>query len=263
MMPGLAMALSQAEFGLEAREYVSLACLTSLFWFMLVFSLCVAVSLKFAPESALLIGGGLATILAGLSFVWILAYPRLVNIRRVRDLEKNLLYGLRYLTIQVKSGVPLFDALTSLAAQDYGLLSREIGECTKRVSAGWSATQALDELALRNPSPIFRRAVWQLTNAMKAGTDLGDTLEVILKGLTEEYRLAMRRYGSQLTPLAMMYMMLGVITPTMGITFLILVATFTGLPISEILLGLILVVLVIFQFSFLGVVKGRRPSMEA
>ena len=83
-------------------------------------------------------------------------------------------------------------------------------------------TVALEELALKNPSLDFRRTLWQVTSAIKSGADLGNTLENIVQNLSEEHKVAIRRYGSQLNPLAMMYMMLAVIIPSLGITFLII-----------------------------------------
>ena len=153
--------------------------------------------------------------------------------RKVRDLEKNLLYGLRHLAIQVKSGVSLFDALVSVSKQDYGILSEELAVCTKKISTGLAEDRALEELAMKNPSLHFRRAIWQIVNSMKSGTDLGDTLESIVSSISSEQRISIRKYGSQLNPMAMMYMMLAVIIPSLGITFLIILSSFSGFPITK------------------------------
>jgi pilus assembly protein TadC len=254
--------LRQADFKVELTEYVGLAVFAAFFWAALMFPLFFVISQRFAPELSLTLGLGVAGSFALLSFVYIVMYPRLIVLRKIKEMEKNLLYAIRQLTVQVKSGVPLFDALVSLSEQDYGLLSEEIKDCVKKISAGWSSSDALDDLALRNPSPYFRRTIWQLTNAMRAGVELGDVLESMLSALIAEHRVAIRSYGSQLNPLVMLYMMLGVLIPSMGVTFLFILSSFTGLPISEVLFWLVLGVLAVFQFSFIGLVKGRRPSFE-
>lgn len=262
LLPMLETNLAQIEIDIRAREYVGIAFVVFVFWFFLVFSLFTTLGIFLSIPNFLPIGLAVSTVISFLSFLYVLMYPKLLVSRKVRKLEKNLLYALRHLMIQVKSGVTLFDALVSIAKHDYGIVSKEFELCTKKISAGWPATTALEELALRNPSLHFRRAIWQLTNSMRAGTDLGDTLESIVNNLSNEQRIAIRKYGSQLNPLAMMYMMLAVIIPSLGITFLIILSSFVGLPITEVVFLGILAFLIMFQFSFIGIVKSRRPPVE-
>ena len=80
--------------------------------------------------------------------------------------------------------------------------------------------------------------------------------------MTNEQKVLIRKYGSQLNPLAMMYMMIDVIIPSLGITFLIIFSSFSGIPVSETMFWLILVSVAFFQFSFIGIIKSRRPSVE-
>jgi pilus assembly protein TadC len=164
--------------------------------------------------------------------------------------------------IQVKSGVPLFDALVSISNGNYGLISKEFKICTKKISTGLDQTIALEELALRNPSLHFRRIVWQITSAIKTGANLGETLDSIVYNLSQEQKVMIRKYGSQLNPLAMMYMMLAVIIPSLGITFLIIFSAFSGVAVTEMVFYGILFALAFFQFTFIGIVKSRRPAIE-
>lgn len=97
---------------------------------------------------------------------------------------------------------------------------------------------------------------------MRTGADLGNTLESIVNSISSEQKVAIRNYGSQLNPMAMMYMMLGVIIPSLGVTFLTILSSFTGLVITEMVFVGIFAVLFIFQFSFIGMIKSRRPSIE-
>jgi len=145
---------------------------------------------------------------------------------------------------------------------DYGLVAEEFKDCVKKISTGMPETTALEELIFRNPSIFFRRVIWQITNAIRTGADLSNTLESIVHSLSDEQKVAIRRYGSQLNPLSMMYMMTAVILPSLGITFLILMSTFSGMPVSEMLFWVTLVALATFQFMFIGVVKNRRPAIE-
>jgi pilus assembly protein TadC len=115
-------------------------------------------------------------------------------------------------------------------------------------------------LARQNPSLYFRRIMWQMVNALKSGADIGDTIKQIVDTLSEEQRIAIKKYGAQLNPLALMYMIFAVIFPTLGITFLLVVSSFIGIgiDIQYVLLG-ILGFLLMFQFMIIGLIKSRRP----
>ena len=252
--------LKQSEMDIDARDYAALAFFSSIFWFFLTLSAFTALG-KFLALEFVYFTFLFPIIISLISFMYIMFYPKLLIVRKVKDLENNLLYGLRHLTIQVKSGVSLFDALVSVSRQNYGNLSNEFGLCTKKISTGVPEDRALEELALKNPSLHFRRVIWQIINSTKAGTDLGDTLESIVNNISSEQRIAIRKYGSQLNPLAMMYMMLAVIIPSLGITFLIILSSFSGFPITRTIFFGILLLLIVFQFAFIGIIKNRRPSI--
>lgn len=263
MFPGLSVRLEQAEIDIQPREYLAIAFFSLWFWATMTYCMFLLLFLLVTPpENFIYIMTGVPLVIGFLSFTYIVLYPQLIISRKTRDLEKNLLFALRHLLIQVKSGVPLFDSLVSVSNGDYGLITEEFKSCTKKISTGVSETAALEELIFKNPSLHFRRIIWQITNAIRTGADLGDTLENIVQNLSDEQKVAIRRYGSQLNPLAMMYMLTAVIMPSLGITFLILLSSFSGIPVSQVLFWVILAVLAVFQFFFIGIVKNRRPAIE-
>ncbi len=261
--PALEGKLLQAEMEIRAREYLAMAIFSSLYWFTLLFSLLCFVGAAARVADALALAFSLGVLVAFVTFFYILFYPNLKVARRVREIDKNLFFAIRHLFIQVRSGVPLFDAMVSVARADYGVLSREFERTVKEISAGKDEIKALEDLALRNPSLFFRRVIWQIINSMKAGGDIGETLNVLTKSLSDEQRVRIRKYGSELAPLSLMYLMLTIILPTLGITFLIVFSSFTGLVIPEVLFYTILMVLGLFQFMFMGMIKSKRPSVEA
>lgn len=262
LSPNLPVLLKQAEMDIEAREYVSIAVFTGIFWFLIVFSTIFLLASVLATSTFMAINLIASSIISLLFFFYLLMYPKLVVIRKLKDLDRNLLYGLRDLSVQIKSGVPLFDAMVSISRKDYGRLSEEFRDCVKRVSTGASTTDSLEEMALKNPSLNFRRSIWQMVNSIRSGTDLGKTLDTVVNAVSNEQRIQIKKYGSQLNPLAMMYMMLGIIFPSLGITFLVIMSSFSGLPVTELLFWSLMIVLIVFQFAFVGIVKSRRPSIE-
>jgi flagellar protein FlaJ len=260
--PGLDAKLLQAGINLKAREYLSVAIFSSFFWFFLVFCLFSLFLIKNLTLNFFLILFFSSLAISFLSFTYINLYPNLIVIRKIKDIEKNLPFAMRHLLVQVKSGVSLFDAMGSVAEGGYGLVSVEFGKCVKQIATGIDVKDALEEMAFKNPSVYFRRTIWQLVNSMRSGVDIGDSLSLLVSNISQEQRVAIRRYGAQLSPLALLYMMLAVILPTLGITFLVILSTFSGISIPTFIFYLILVALAVFQFMLIGIIKNRMPAVE-
>ena len=98
----------------------------------------------------------------------------------------------------------------------------------KNINAGKSQIESLNEASERNPSLYFRRALWQIVNAIKAGSDIGKTLEVITENLSEEQLNQIKSYGQELNPWTMLYMIVAVIAPSLGVTFILFRHNDTG-----------------------------------
>jgi len=261
--PGLNVRLNQADIEISVREYLAIAFFALWFWTTMIFVLLLTFSLFITlPENFIYVLTIAPLVIGCLAFFYIIQYPILIISKKIRDLDKHLLFALRHMQVQIKSGIPLFDGLVSVSNGDYGLISEEFRKCVKKISTGLSETTALEELIFKNPSMYFRRVIWQITNAIRTGADLAGTLDAIVENLANEQKVAIRKYGSQLNPLSMMYMMLAVILPSLGITFLVLLSTFSGFAVSEIIFWFILCILIVFQFSFVGLVKSRRPTIE-
>jgi hypothetical protein len=60
--------------------------------------------------------------------------------------------------------------------------------------------------------------------------------------------------------MTLMYMIFAVISPTLGITFLLVLSSFVGigLNLQLVLIG-ILLFLLMFQFMIIGLIKSKRP----
>jgi flagellar protein FlaJ len=259
--PFLAQKLVQSEIGLKDREYLAIAIFSSLFWFLLIFLTFNLIGFSFG-RNFLSLSFVLSFLISSVVFFYINFYPSLLLSRKDRDVERNLLFAIRHLFIQVRSGVSLFDAMVSVSKGNYGSVSEEFEKCVKEIATGKEETQALEELAFRVPNVGFKRIVWQIVNSMKAGGDVGSILNTIAHNLSEEQKVKIRKYGSQLSPLALIYLMSTVILPTLGITFLIVFSTFAGFQVPEAVFYLILFTVLVFQVMLIGLVKSRRPSVE-
>ncbi len=259
---GLDSALEKAEIGMGAREYMSIVLFTALFMFATVFLIAFLLTVSFANISiSIIISLAIATILFFVTIQYLKMYPKLLIKRRIADIERNLLHALRHLYVQVQAGVSIFQSITSVSTGSYGAVSEEFRFVVKKVNAGMPVENALEELVAKNPSVYFRRVIWQISNGIKAGADIGTVMKSIIDNISAEQRIEIRKYGSKLNPLTLVYMMIAVIMPVMGITFMIVISSFSGLSISESMFWMILVFLAIFQFMFIGIIKSKRPNL--
>lgn len=197
---------------------------------------------------------------AGLIFQPI-ALLKLESIRKIKLMEKDLLFALKYIHIRIKSGISLYDAMVGVAYGDFGEVSKEFKKTIKEISGGIDEIRALENMALRNPSPYFRRVVWQITNNMRAGTDIANVLKTITEALVDEHKLLIRRYGSELNPIILMYMMLTIVIPSLGVTVIVVMSAFSGIIVPVYLFYIIPVLLLALQFVFISIIRTKRPLM--
>lgn len=192
-----------------------------------------------------------------------LAYPKVFASRREKDIERNLLFALEDILIQLNSGIPLFDILTNISMSDYGELSAEFKKAVKRIGAGEPEAEVLADISAKSHSVFFKRTLWQISNGLNAGSDMGAIIRDSIKTLNEEQMIQIQDYGNKLNPLIMMYMLISVIVPALSVSFMTVIASMIGLE-KNLTMGLFIglfVFVVFFQVMFLGMIKSKRPSL--
>ncbi len=259
-IPFLEVHLKQAESRLNAIDYISM-CLVStslMFLFFLLVSL-PAIALGASWPMPIVVSVAITLFV----FMQQLAYPNLIASKRVRKIEQNLLPALQDMHVELNAGVPMFNILVNIANGDYGEVSIEIGKAVKEINAGMDQVESLEVLAVRNPSLLFRRSLWQIVNGMKTGADIGRLIEDVMNSISDEQLTQIQRYGGQLSPLALFYMLIAVIAPSLGTTFIIVLSSFIALEAQfvKIIFYGILVLTLFLQFMFMGMIKSRRPSL--
>ena len=121
---------------------------------------------------------------------------------------------------------------------------------------------AINETLTLSPSPNLRRILWQVMNSMKTGTEVGHALNSVIDQIVREQTISVKEYGKKLSPLAMFYMTISIIIPSLGITMLVILATFIGLKITMPVLIGVAIFIGFIQFMFLSLVRASRPSIS-
>ncbi len=192
-----------------------------------------------------------------------LIYPKIYVTRREHNIDKNLIPALEDMLVQLNSGVPLFSILVNISSADYGELSLEFKKAVKKINTGMPQIDVLDEMGQKNSSRYFRRTLWQISNGMKAGSDIGIVIKESMRSLNEEQLLQIQNYGNKLNPIIMFYMLISVILPALSITFLTIISSLVNLSktITIAMFVGLFVFVVLIQIMFLGIMRSVRPSL--
>lgn len=259
--PSLNLTLKQADLRYNEEDYISL-CLaaTSIFFIFLTFVLFLILS---AFQGNLLIAPLVSFFISIFVFIQQIIYPKLIANKRIRELERNLMPALQNMFVQLKSGIPLFDILVNISNSNYSEVSKEFKKSVKEINTGTPQIESLESLIAYNPSLFFRRVIWQIVNGMKSGSDMADVIQQNISSLSEQQLIQIQNYGSQLNPLAMFYMLIAVILPSLGITLLIILISFLNLQeyLIKVLFSGLYIFVLFFQIMFIGLIKTRRPNL--
>ncbi len=258
--PSIEIYLNQAEAKIKSIDYISM-CLVSLTFFAAVIFLLSLISLMFGASFYL--PPLLTVVFTSFVFMQQMAFPKLTAVRRIKEIDKNLLPALQDMLVQLNSGIPLFNILANIARGSYGAISVEFKNAIQEINAGKNQIDALEDIAVKNPSVLFRRTIWQLVNGMKEGADIASLIKEVMRAVGDEQLTQIQRYGGQLSPLALFYMLIAIIAPSLGVTFIIVLSSFVSLSpvITKTLFYGLLGFTLLFQVMFLGMIKTRRPAL--
>ncbi len=253
LMPNLKLKLLQARMADTPEYYMQKTVFTAFFLglglcFVIFTFLSKAIVFAFFPVFFLL------------GFFYLMGYVDLRIERLKKEISTELVYAGRFLIIELESGVPVYQSFRNLA-RNYEVIGTYFQELVEKIDLGTSLEDALNELITITPSPDLRRLLWQLLNSIKTGSEATAALGSVLDQITREQQIAVKEYGRKLNPLAMFYMMVAIIVPSLGTIMLIVLTSFIGLDLSLFAYMLIAFLVGFLQFMFLAVIRSSRPPM--
>lgn len=251
--------LLRAGYGMDPLAYASACALNAALNFVAVCASLLALGFAFHRDVlviALLVGAAFSAA-ALLTCLW---SPQIRASKSQRAIESSLIPVTRQMLIQVRSGVPLFNAIVSASTGNHAVCG-EFDAVVKKLSAGVSEGDALAEVSASSPSPKFRKVAWQLSNALKTGSDLGAVLQSTLAELEMEQAERIQRYSQELSPLTVVYMLAAVIVPSLGITMFIVISSLLSFSVPVFALPVVFLCMLGFQFFFLDFASSRRPPV--
>lgn len=261
IFPWVKTSLMGLDIEISPEEFFSSAILFSIISFLIFFIPISFIGFFLKARNFIYVSLITATLLAIVTFFYKIFHLKILVSRRIKLLEKDLLFALRHLYIKVKSGIPLYDAMVSVAYGNFGEVSKEFKKTVKEISGGIDEIRALENMALRSPSLYLRRVIWQITNNLRAGADISDILGTITASLVREHKILIRRYGSELNPIILTYMMFTVVFPSLGSVVIVVMSAFSGIKVPLFIFYIIPIFVFALQLIFLSVIKNKRPLM--
>ncbi len=194
-------------------------------------------------------------------FFFLLMSPKNAINKRRRELDQEVLFAGRFLLVKVNAGRPLLNALIE-GSQSYGVASKYFKEIVDDINLGTPIEKALDNAVKYSPSDKFRKILFQVNTALKVGIDISIPLTNVIEEITNEQLTEIRRYGKKLNSLALFYMLLAIVLPSIGMAVFVVVGGLLGLPIQQNIFMVVIGILVLMQLIFISVFKTSRLSVN-
>ena len=207
----------------------------------------------------IVLGGLLGIVSFYASFQTFLNFPMAKGKTSSKAIERDILFAARDMIISLRSGMPLFNAITSISS-GYGEASKEFAKIIERVQLGIPLEDAIDQTVSASKSQSFRRLMLQAAVSIRAGADVVSALQSVIDQLSQERIIELRRYGQRLNAIAMFYMLFGIILPSMGIAVVTILTTFIAIfTINTTILEFAIVGIIFLQVIFLELITSSRP----
>jgi len=187
--------------------------------------------------------------------------PHVYIIRQKKEIDKNVLFAGRYILIKIESGIPLYNVLEGVS-QSFGATGHFFKDIVRFIELGDSLDGGLDRAVRLCPSDDLRKILWELSNTIKTGTDIKKSMKAILLEIHEEYVIAIEKYGKKLNSLTLMYMVIGIIAPSLGLTMFVVLSSFIAVEVPFTVLMAVLFFLAVLQFMFISIFRSIRPSVD-
>lgn len=209
---------------------------------------------------------------------WVIAFPVMIvmyiiifftfvggldgKISKLRKgIDREILFVGKFMIAELGAGVPLFQVLKNIE-KNYEGIQKYVRRIINDIELGTGVDEAINRAILENPSKYFQKVFYQISNAVKTGSDISTSLDVVLDQINRKQMIEVEAYSRKLNPIALFYLMVAVIFPSLGMVMLIIIASFVGLSVGlGVLLG-ITGALFLVQIFFATVIESSRPAVE-
>jgi flagellar protein FlaJ len=262
LFPSLKGTLQKIRFEYGVDSFVAASFFSSFIYGLVLFLLSfIMLSLRNPGTDQMGFSLALGVIFWLVFFALHIVYPSIIVKKIAAKENKDLLYALREIIIDIDGGVPLFDSMKNIAGAGYGYISADFEWVVRQIESGTPEREALKQLALKTESEFLKRAAWQMVNALESGAKMSDALEGIAVAVESYLLRDIKDYSTSLNFLLLLYMLVGVVAPSLGVTFMILLSAFSGLGVTIESVMLLIVCTSLVQMIMIGYLASTRPDL--
>ena len=206
--------------------------------------------------------GAMYLVIVVMGYIFLLYYPQMKNQRGYSDLNQELPYALRHMSIELKAGKGLHDALVTIKNANYGSLSREFTRVLEEIKFGKSTEDSLLEMSHRVKSEGLSRATHQIVGTLRVGGNLAGSLEIIAKDISFDMQIKLKEFSQKLNSFILIYTFVAILAPVISLIMLMAGATVMGDIISHELLFVIYTIFFPMIVMFMGLfIKKLEPKI--
>lgn len=261
MMPDLELKLRQAQMADTPVYFIKKTIMLSNYMTFGLIVIAFGFLGKSEDKTLLLFFLGMAPVMFVIMFFYFIHAPDVHISKRQKAISREVVFAGRFFIIEIKSGVNLYDAMLNVS-RNFPEVGRSFNNITTKIDFGTTIDEAINEEIENTTCPHIQKILWQILNSLKTGADISQSLESVLNQIVRIQTIEVSEYGKKLNPLAMFYMMIAVILPSIGIAMFIVLSSFIALDIGLGVLMIIAMFLGFMQFMFIAMIKGQRPAVE-
>ena len=195
-------------------------------------------------------------------YIFLIYYPQIKEQKGYSDLNQDLPYALRHMSIELKAGRGLHDAMITIRNANYGSLSREFNRILEEVKFGKPTEDALLEMANRVKSDGLSRSIHQIVGTLRVGGNLAGSLEIIAQDISFDMQIKLKEFSQKLNSFILIYTFIAILAPVISLIMLMAGSTVMGDIISSQLLYLIYVIFFPLVVIVMGLfIKKLEPKI--
>ncbi|WP_346662060.1 type II secretion system F family protein [uncultured Methanobrevibacter sp.] len=192
--------------------------------------------------------GGIYLILITMTYTFLIYYPQIKEKNSYSDLNQELPYALRHMSIELKSGKGLHDTMLTIKNSDYGSLSKEFTRVLEEIKFGKQTEESLQEMSHRVNSEGLNRTIHQM--------------DIIAKDISFETQIKLKEYSQKLNSFILIYTFIAILAPVIILIMLMAGSTVMGDVISGNLLILIYSLFFPLVIMLMGIfIKKLEPKI--
>jgi len=158
-------------------------------------------------------GLAIASAIMIFAFFVIYAYLDIKIFNRTSQMEEILQEFLKFVSENLKGGMPFEKALWSAIKPEFGILATEVRLAAKKVITGQDIEDAIREFTDKYDSPILKRSFNLISEGLRGGGELAEIIDRVVENIGETKRLKREMATTNMTYVIFITFVVIVIAP--------------------------------------------------